>query len=209
MVRLTKEAIAKYKLRAVLGHRDLSPDKDKDGQVEPHEWVKMCPCFNAAPEYAELLKPPPVVVSIVDTGPRPIDMTDLPFLPPPDTEPKETPVNPLILGTLCKVVERVLERPNVPVENSKSGVVANAVVDAIRDSPNVAVVPVEAASKSKTIWLQAAGVVASLAAFFGLDIPADDLAAVIGGIQAAVAVGTVVLRKWFTRSVTPAAAARP
>jgi N-acetyl-anhydromuramyl-L-alanine amidase AmpD len=51
MVRLTREAIKKYKLKLVLGHRDLSPDKDHDGVVEPHEWVKMCPCFNAAAEY--------------------------------------------------------------------------------------------------------------------------------------------------------------
>jgi N-acetylmuramoyl-L-alanine amidase len=30
----------------VLGHRDLSPDRDGDGVVEPHEWLKQCPCFN-------------------------------------------------------------------------------------------------------------------------------------------------------------------
>jgi N-acetylmuramoyl-L-alanine amidase len=55
MRRLTEEAIAKYKLTKVVGHRDLSPDKDGDGDVEPHEWVKMCPCFSAIPEYADLL----------------------------------------------------------------------------------------------------------------------------------------------------------
>jgi N-acetylmuramoyl-L-alanine amidase len=31
----------------VLGHRDLSPDKDGDGVVEKHEWLKECPCFDA------------------------------------------------------------------------------------------------------------------------------------------------------------------
>jgi N-acetylmuramoyl-L-alanine amidase len=35
----------------VLGHRDLSPDLDKDGVVESHEWVKLCPCFDAKKEY--------------------------------------------------------------------------------------------------------------------------------------------------------------
>lgn len=30
----------------VLGHRDLSPDKDGDGVVEKHEWLKQCPCFD-------------------------------------------------------------------------------------------------------------------------------------------------------------------
>lgn len=30
----------------VLGHRDLSPDKDGDGVVESQEWLKQCPCFD-------------------------------------------------------------------------------------------------------------------------------------------------------------------
>ena len=32
----------------VVGHRDLSPDKDGDGVVEPHEWLKRCPSFDVA-----------------------------------------------------------------------------------------------------------------------------------------------------------------
>lgn len=31
---------------AILGHRDLSPDIDGDGVVEPFEWLKSCPCFD-------------------------------------------------------------------------------------------------------------------------------------------------------------------
>jgi len=30
----------------VMGHRDASPDKDGDGVVEEHEWLKACPCFD-------------------------------------------------------------------------------------------------------------------------------------------------------------------
>lgn len=30
----------------VLGHRDLSPDADGDGEVERHEWLKDCPCLD-------------------------------------------------------------------------------------------------------------------------------------------------------------------
>lgn len=33
------------------GHRDLSPDLDGNGTVEPHEWVKQCPCFDVASEF--------------------------------------------------------------------------------------------------------------------------------------------------------------
>jgi len=32
----------------VTGHRDLSPDKDNDGLVEPWEWLKTCPGFSVA-----------------------------------------------------------------------------------------------------------------------------------------------------------------
>lgn len=56
MLRLTKEAIEKYDLRAVMGHRDLSPDLNGDGLIESFEWVKVCPCFNVIPEYGYLLK---------------------------------------------------------------------------------------------------------------------------------------------------------
>lgn len=38
---------AKYPKAVVLGHRDLSPDTDGDGVVEPQEWLKQCPCFDA------------------------------------------------------------------------------------------------------------------------------------------------------------------
>jgi N-acetylmuramoyl-L-alanine amidase len=37
----------KYPNAKILGHRDLSPDKDHDGVIEPHEFIKECPCFNA------------------------------------------------------------------------------------------------------------------------------------------------------------------
>ena len=34
----------------VVGHRDLSPDLDGDGVVEPDEWTKACPCFDVKKE---------------------------------------------------------------------------------------------------------------------------------------------------------------
>ncbi len=37
----------------VVGHRDLSPDKNGDGKVEPWEWLKVCPCFDVREEYGE------------------------------------------------------------------------------------------------------------------------------------------------------------
>ena len=38
------------------GHRDLSPDLNHNGEIEPEEWVKQCPCFDAA---TILTEPPP------------------------------------------------------------------------------------------------------------------------------------------------------
>ena len=42
---LRASLFAKYRFADTCGHRDLSPDKDGDGVVEKHEWLKECPCF--------------------------------------------------------------------------------------------------------------------------------------------------------------------
>lgn len=46
MAQLVRELLAKYPGADVLGHRDHSPDKDGDGIIERHEWLKECPCFD-------------------------------------------------------------------------------------------------------------------------------------------------------------------
>ena len=38
----------------VCGHRDLSPDLNGNGEIEPEEWIKQCPCFEVAKEFKEL-----------------------------------------------------------------------------------------------------------------------------------------------------------
>ena len=35
----------------VWGHRDYSPDRNHDGVIEPSEFIKQCPCFDAHVEY--------------------------------------------------------------------------------------------------------------------------------------------------------------
>ena len=44
------------------GHRDLSPDLNRNGEIEPEEWIKACPCFDAASILQE--PPPPNPVSL-------------------------------------------------------------------------------------------------------------------------------------------------
>jgi N-acetyl-anhydromuramyl-L-alanine amidase AmpD len=36
----------------ICGHRDLSPDKNADGRIERTEWLKSCPGFDAAAQFA-------------------------------------------------------------------------------------------------------------------------------------------------------------
>lgn len=38
----------------ILGHRDLSPDKNRDGKISPNEWLKACPCFDVRAWLASL-----------------------------------------------------------------------------------------------------------------------------------------------------------
>lgn len=48
---LVHELIHKYPIKEVIGHRDASPDKNKDGKITPNEWIKQCPCFDARSEF--------------------------------------------------------------------------------------------------------------------------------------------------------------
>lgn len=38
----------------VKGHRDYSPDLNKDGIIQKYERLKDCPCFDAIPEYQDI-----------------------------------------------------------------------------------------------------------------------------------------------------------
>lgn len=47
LAKLLATLVKKYDLpqSAIVGHRDLSPDKNKDGKVTEDEWLKQCPSF--------------------------------------------------------------------------------------------------------------------------------------------------------------------
>ena len=53
MKEIITKLVAEHKVKRIIGHRDLSPDKDKDGVVEKHEWLKECPCFDVADWYKQ------------------------------------------------------------------------------------------------------------------------------------------------------------
>ena len=46
----------KYRDAIVMGHRDISPDLNHNGIIDPWEYIKMCPCFDAMVEYADINK---------------------------------------------------------------------------------------------------------------------------------------------------------
>jgi len=47
LLQVVKRLVKQYPGAKICGHRDLSPDGDRDGVVEPHEWTKTCPWFDA------------------------------------------------------------------------------------------------------------------------------------------------------------------
>lgn len=44
----------RYPQAVIQGHRDFSPDTNKNGIIDPWERIKECPCFNAKIEYKNL-----------------------------------------------------------------------------------------------------------------------------------------------------------
>ena len=46
----------RYPEAYVMGHRDISEDKNGNGKVDPWERIKECPCFDAMDEYKEFNK---------------------------------------------------------------------------------------------------------------------------------------------------------
>lgn len=49
LIQLLTQLQKTYPHAEVCGHRDLSPDKNRDGVISPDEHIKACPCFDAIP----------------------------------------------------------------------------------------------------------------------------------------------------------------
>lgn len=54
LIYVLSELKEKYPDAVILGHRDISPDTNKNGIVDPWERIKECPCFDAKDEYKDL-----------------------------------------------------------------------------------------------------------------------------------------------------------
>lgn len=51
---LLKMLHKKYPAAVIQGHRDFSPDLNRDGRITSNEYIKACPCFDAKAEYADI-----------------------------------------------------------------------------------------------------------------------------------------------------------
>lgn len=54
LILLLRSLAQRYPKAKIMGHRDFSPDKNRNGRVDPYERIKECPCFDAIPEYASI-----------------------------------------------------------------------------------------------------------------------------------------------------------
>lgn len=54
LVKLLKELKGRYPKAEILGHRDISLDRNGNGIVDPWERIKECPCFDAIEEYKDI-----------------------------------------------------------------------------------------------------------------------------------------------------------
>lgn len=51
---LLRKLKSQFPKAQILGHRDISPDLNHNGIVDPWERIKECPCFDAILEYSDL-----------------------------------------------------------------------------------------------------------------------------------------------------------
>ena len=51
---LLRQIHKRYPTARILGHRDISPDKNRNGKVDRWERIKECPCFDAITEYKDI-----------------------------------------------------------------------------------------------------------------------------------------------------------
>ena len=56
LIDLINDICRRYPIVELLGHRDTSPDLNDNGEVEPAEYIKTCPCFDVRSEYGLLKK---------------------------------------------------------------------------------------------------------------------------------------------------------
>ena len=121
----------------------------------------------------------------------------------------------LLAGTILKnvagnIADKVLKRQDVPIENKnvaatvtkiEAAFVAGAKTQLADDG--AAVVKIKSAWLSKINWKSALALVALLASTFGVDISPELQVKILTGAMAASELYNIIVKTWFTGTVTP------
>ncbi len=54
LIKILTELKKEFPTAIIVGHRDFSPDTNKNGVIDSFEWIKACPCFDAKKEYEKI-----------------------------------------------------------------------------------------------------------------------------------------------------------
>ncbi len=115
-----------------------------------------------------------------------------------------------VVGAIVDGLRNAAADPQAAIQPAQVDAAAvEHVAAAIEAAPGVAVVETKSGWASKINWTQFASIAATLLAWVGLDLTAEQLVAVITGIQAVQSIGTIILKTWFTKTVTAASAGKP
>lgn len=112
----------------------------------------------------------------------------------------------IVKSVIAVAVNDTMLQRDVPIDNVNVAAaqpkVTNAVMAAINASPNVSVVPVTSPFLSKVNWAQVITVALTLLTVVGADIPAETKIQVVEGIGAIGSVVTIVIKTFFTKSIS-------
>jgi hypothetical protein len=73
---------------------------------------------------------------------------------------------------------------------------------------NFTEVAIKSAWWSKVNWTQVLAMASSFGVVFGLDISPEEQAKIVATIQGVSGLATIIIRTWFTTSITPASASK-
>jgi N-acetyl-anhydromuramyl-L-alanine amidase AmpD len=93
---LIQSLLKTYPNAKVCGHRDLSPDRDGDGVIEPHEHIKACPCFDAIPWAKDNRLPAAAIHGVWETRPRVQGAIDAAGIVPPAPDARQVYLQKLL-----------------------------------------------------------------------------------------------------------------
>lgn len=110
-----------------------------------------------------------------------------------------------VVGRVAKAMDKA---PSIPVKGNKARIGAEDFVAEINADPDVEIVRVKSGWFSKINWAAGAMLVFALSDFIGRPVPANLRDAIAKAVETLVPIAIIVIRTWFTTSVTKASAGK-